>query len=343
MINSKFKPCLLPNDKVGERVDWAKRISNPKEWIASVKLNGIRIEIADGVAYSRSLKKFKSKWVQQKANDVSSLSENIILEGEIFGIGMNLEEIKHFVTSVDVTSEASISKLKADKRRGKWRFPGRSIEWLTTYPKELKVYLFDYWHEDTKLNKQVRVEYVSELIKDNRNNGFLDIAPYFEFKSINELLEIYEDIIDDKGEGLVIYRKRSIYKNNRYTLHQNQGYKIKDNAIPYEGMILDIIEGTVVDEYSERGLNELGYSTTSKRKEDRVPSGMAKGFYVVTTDGKKLIVSLKNTNNSAKVELLKNKDLYLGCEIEFMGMAPSKEGGVPSQAFYNMNNFVWQQ
>ena len=341
-MNKNFKPMLAPNDRPGANIDWAKRLGCVSNWMFSEKLNGIRLELdmKNGIAYSRALKPFRNKYIQKLATEIADIFEptNIeVLEAEIYAPGLNLEEIKHFVTSIDVTTKASRTKFKRELENGKW--PGRDLDWLCTYPKELKFFVFDVWIDNMVLDKETRYNYLKRIMK-RYTHPKLELIKQWQTNDLFFITEKYKDIVSRGGEGLMLFRRKSLYKTNRYTNKQNQAYKMKDNSNEYEGVIIDIEEGTVVDPDAPKTTNELGYSVTSNKKEDRLPSGMAKGFTVRMDDGKELIVRLKNCDNSQKTWLLENYEDYIGERINFVAMKPSKVGGVPSQAIFDFNNFT---
>ena len=106
---------------------------------------------------------------------------------------------------------------------------------------------------------------------------------------------------------------------------------MKDDANEYDGVIVDILEGTQIKEGVERSINELGRSTTSKKKDDRESSGMAKGF-LIHYEGKEFTVGLKGFDNEAKKEMLQNKDKYVGRHFKYSAMAPVKD--LPRHAYF---------
>jgi hypothetical protein len=81
-------------------------------------------------------------------------------------------------------------------------------------------------------------------------------------------------------------------------------YKIKEDNLQFDGVILSLEEGTEVIEGVDKKINELGRSVTSKLKEHRTPSGLCKGFKVLMDDGNELTVSLKITLTQRRAMLL---------------------------------------
>lgn len=87
----------------------------------------------------------------------------------------------------------------------------------------------------------------------------------------------------------------------------------------------------------ETTLDNFGFSETSKKKDDRELSGLAKGFLVSFTkeDGTNVgefIVGLNGFDNSQKRELLENKEQYIGRHFKYTGMKPVLS--FPRHAFF---------
>lgn len=336
-MKADFEPMKAPNDKIGISVDWETRLGDLNDWVYSEKLNGIRgeFDFARATVFSRTLIPIRSveiqNWIWQIAQ--TKLGELNLVEGEFWSPELNLEEIKHFVMSKDVTSKSSVTKLKAAMRNDKWKFPGRSVEFMSTFPESLKLYVFDYYSETS--NKQLRYNVLKSAF-DFPKHDKVELIRHYKVPSISYLKTKYQNVIDKNGEGLMLIRLSSMYKTGRFTELQNKMFKMKDNGRFFNGVIKDVLEGTYVDPDAPKTINRLGRSVTSKRLEDRIPSGMAKGFLVKMEDGRTLTVSLKNTTNLKKEVLFNSRHDYVGLEITFIGMLPSKVGGMPSQSFIDM-------
>jgi hypothetical protein len=152
---------------------------------------------------------------------------------------------------------------------------------------------------------------------------------------IDDIYQAYDQVILDGGEGLVAMKRKSFYKPGRITLPSAQGYKIKDNNVEFFGTIISVEEGTIAREGSEKTINAFGRSKTSQLKEDRIPSGMAKGFMVkLDDDGREFIVPISGFDWSERVNLLNHPDAWIGKHIKFIGMHPTKIGGLPRSVHY---------
>ena len=343
---ANWKPLLLANDTPGEIVNWDERLVDidQGQWILSEKADGGRVELVeDGRALSRELKEIQSSQVQFMAAELTdSLQHSGIIEAEFYAPNMTFSELMHFFKTADVTSESSVAKYtklwektKGDPAKG-WKYPGRSVEWLTTWHSELQFYVFDQvWSDSDDRGKWQRYQDLKDLFK-NAKPKYSKIINQFEVTHIDQVHQAYDQSIINGGEGLVAFRKDALYKNGRLTLNQGDGYKIKDSNNDYEGIIIGVEEGTIVKDGVEKSVNNFGRSKTSQLKDDRIPSGMAKGFLVRMEDGRELTVSLNGYDHDARKVLLANPEHYIGEEITFSGMPPvsARLDSVPRHCHY---------
>ena len=340
---STFKPQLLPNNKAGVSPDWAERIEDPQAWLFSNKLDGARVEIKDdGEVVGRSLKSLPSIHINYMAREIAQLlqiQEGSVIEAEFYSPEMNFAEIMHFFRTEDVTSTHTLQKyLKLWKKTGGhsengWPYPGRSVEWVTTWHDSLKFYAFDVVNIHTpEVGKAVRTLALGRYCDNYKaimGTLSLDLVmiPQIPLDHIDAMYQMYDQAILDGYEGIVAMHKNSNYKFGRHTLNSKQAFKIKNDNLEFDGRVVSIEEATEVREGAMKTTNELGRSVTSKLKEDRVPSGMAKGLLVIMGDGNSLTVSLKGFDHPARRRMLENPSEYVGKWIRFTGMAPVKEGG----------------
>jgi ATP-dependent DNA ligase len=357
---SNYKPQLLPNNKAGVDPNWEERIVDPKEWLLSFKLDGGRVAIkSDGDLVGRSLKGLPSVHMNWMAREIALLlqkRDNIIIEGEFYSHDMNFSEIMHFFKTEDVTSTKTVEKYKklwmktGGKKDNGWKYPGRDVEWLTTWHDSLKFHAFDLVDTDyPNTPKAIRTISLEESCKEY-NIKVGDMSPDLVFikqrvvYSLTEMYEMYNEAIDLGYEGIVAMHKSAHYKFGRYTLNSKKAFKIKNDNVEFDGLIIAVEESTVAIEGAPKSTNELGRSVTSKLKEHRQPSGMAKGFLVQMEDGRELTVSLKGFDHPARIKMLQEPLAWIGETIRFTGMHPVKVGGVPRSAHYTAGNIreaVW--
>lgn len=344
----QFKPQLLPNDKAGETIDWEARMSNPADWLISHKYDGARVEVfEDSTVKGRSLKSLPSIHVNRMAEDFTLLSQHSgVVEAEFFAPNMTFSEIMHFFKTEDVTSEKTVAKYTKlwEKTAGNpakgWKYPGRTVEWLTTWHDELQFYIFDHvftnGDDRTKLERYQALQMMFR--QRNLSSADVQLIHQFEPEHVDQIYQAYDQAILNGGEGLVGIKKSAKYKYGRLTLNQAEGFKIKDSNKDFEGIIIGVLEGTSARDGSKRIVNELGRSRTSQLKEDRVPSGLCKGFLVRMGDGNELTVSLNGYDHQDRRDLLKSPQDWVGMKIKFTGMAPVKLGGCPRHAHYTKGN-----
>jgi hypothetical protein len=354
---STFKPQLLPNNKAGIIPNWEERIEFPEDWLYSYKYDGCRTELRfEEETLGRSLKLVGSKNIQEMHNefDFNHGRYGGVLEAEFFSPNMNFPEISHFFKTQDIESEHTRvkyeklwAKTKGDtvwilggvehpvgslfgedkKKAIMWSYPGRSVEWLTTWQPCLKFYVFDYYLQDT-LNKAQRSEMYHDMVNDAESDNMFPIQQN-SFTHLDNLYQAYDQSQLDNVEGLIVMHKDSLYKHGRHTLNAKQGFKIKADNEKFSGVILYVEEATMAREGAEKTINELGRSRTSQLKEDRVLSGLAKGFKVKLDDGNEMTVSLNGFDNTDKADLLYGRKDWIGQRITFTAMSPVKTGGCP--------------
>lgn len=364
-MKKQFKPELIPNSKTGEEFCLKENIKVPSEYLYSLKHDGGRVEIfADGPGLSRELKVLASKHIQEMVKEIQEATKIVgghIIECEFYAPNMTFSEIMHFFKSSDVTSEkkkkhwakewkktnggtSTYTKTKNGQpyEQG-WEFPGRTPEWLTTWHPELKLYAFNMLDLSAMdQDKELRDNNLKFTVNLYKHNNLNDNLRYVEQKVLdteNEIQRMYDDAVESGEEGIVAVRLDSLYKFGRHTLKSGNIFKIKEDKLQFDGVIIGVEEATEAREGAEKTINELGRSKTSQLKEDRIPSGLAKGFMVRMEDGREFTVSLNDYNNDEKKALLLNAEDYIGKWIRFTGMAPVKHGGMPRQARFTKGNF----
>jgi hypothetical protein len=118
--------------------------------------------------------------------------------------------------------------------------------------------------------------------------------------------------------------KNSSYKMGRHSLNSGMAYKIKEDNLQFDGVILSLEEGTEVIEGVDK-INELGRST-SKLKAP-YSSGLCKGFKVLMDDGNELRF-FKDYPHPERRAMLLDPSPYIGQTIRFTGMGAVKEADV---------------
>lgn len=354
-VYKKFKPNLIPNSKVTDPIDLKSILGdNVYNYIISYKKDGCRMEFVDGNILTRALKPITSLWIKDKFQKLADKGKEIgiILEGEFFSPELRFNEIIRYFKTEDVGSESSIKKLLKLEESGKLasEWPGRSVQFLSSYPESLKLYPFDLLiigQEDIPYFSRMEWLFSAVYDEDGILNEFKDLiefGPWFNLGtkplivSYEQLEQEYEKALELGYEGLVIANKDRTYKFNRSTAKDNHIFKMKEDKLQYDGVVLDIIEGTIAKEDAPKTTNELGRSVTSKLKEDREKSGLASGI-LSEFEGHPIKVSLEGFTHDDLRELLANKEEYIGQWFRYTGMAPVAR--VPRHAHASKSN-MWR-
>ncbi len=342
-----FRPNLIPNNLKSDPTDFDKIIKKNggyEEYRVLKKKDGCRLELIDGEVLSRALKAPGSKLVVDRfkliAEEFKKL--NILVEGEFYVHGLKFNSIFRFFSKSDVTCpkyKLQLEKeLKKDSEKFLKEYETTDIEFLTTFHKDLKLHIFDCVildKLDLDLGFEERMFFLKERIKKStflNSNEFIEVSKTYVLHSEEELNQVYQDCLDEGYEGLVLVHYNHEYKLGRNSLTQGTLLKMKEDSLEYDGIILDVLEGTSVKDGVETTLDNFGFSETSKKKDDREPSGIAKGFLVQYEDIGTFVVGLNGFDNTDKMGLLRSKDLFIGKHFKYTGMKPVKD--FPRHAFF---------
>lgn len=349
-ILKNFRPNLIPNNPKSEVTDFHKIIMKKggyDKYIILPKKDGCRLEIIDGQVLSRAMKSPGSKLVVNRFQPFADLCKliNIAVEGEFYQHGLKFNAIFRFFSKSDVTTESYKKELwklySKSPAKFEKEYDGLSFEFLTDFNEDLKFWLFD----GIVLDRPDLVGYgerMSEII--SRLNDFSKekySLKYVEFPHLvdqeegfdySNLEELFEFNLEEGFEGLVLVHKDHKYKFGRNSLNEGTLLKMKEDSIEYDGVILDVLEGTNIKDGIEKTVDKLGYSETSKKKGDRELSGLAKGFLVSFEDKGTFIVGLNGFDNTDKEGLLRSKNLFIGKHFKYTAMKPVKD--FPRHAFF---------
>lgn len=349
-ILKTFKPNLIPNNPKDGSVDLDKIIQKNggyNQYLISRKKDGCRLNLIESKVLTRALKVPGSKLVverfQKLANQLKEL--DIAVDGEFYMHGLKFNAIFRFFSKSDVTTISYLNELKKaqkkDPKKFRNEYDGLSIDFLTNFNHNLKLHIFDGIVIDNP--EIVRFEDRMNTIKSRMQTilsdedlKFIKFAKFDVAQNKEELENLYEEALELGYEGLVLTHKDHEYKFGRNTLNQGTLLKMKDDALEYDGIVLDVLEATSIKEGVERTTNELGRSVTSKKKDDRELSGLAKGLLIQFESLGTFTVGLKGFSNEMKRELLKNKSQYIGRHFKYTGMAPVKD--FPRHAYFD----VWR-
>lgn len=278
-----FKPQLCPNEQL-------EKAFLPYPLLASYKLDGIRCIFNSGNMLSRSLKQFPNKQLKDIFEVIKQYAKcnNLILDGELLSKSVTFNELSGLIRQLDC-------KL----------------------PDDLYFYCFDLITGENFLEPfNHRIDNLKNCIDLSLPNfKVIEQRMVFNEKEVDAL---YEDALTWGCDGLILRNPDSPYKFGRATLKQGMAFKLKP-FVTFDAKIIDVLQGTVVDPKAEKTINELGYSRTSKLKEDRLPSGRASDFVVLYGTGLHLKVSIAATQEE-KQAIWEHKADYIGRWIEYKGM-----------------------
>lgn len=347
-IPVKFKPNLIannPKDDSFSKEDMHALITahgGIKNYIIFPKKDGCRMEVGVGPkVLSRSLKEPGSNLVKARFKDFNDLclSLNIIVEGEFYMHGEAFNHINRFFAKSDVTTPEYLKELTNMKEKKPEafydKFRGKDIPFLTKFHKELKLWAFDFIITDRPDLTGFKDRWEEALKRLKKHSlRFIELpVPLLNINSFEELDEAYQYVLDNDYEGLILVHKDHVYKYGRSTLKSGTIFKMKEDKEEYDGIVLAVEESTIVKEGVEKTINELGRSKTSKKKGDRIPSGMAKGFTVEYEGLGTFCVNLNGFDHEERKEIFENPKKYIGRHFKYTGMKPVKD--FPRHAYFD--------
>lgn len=270
-----------------------------------------------------------------KTEDITTDKKIKELQGDLlkFNLHGTVDKPKWVTVELD-----KVSWLEGEGYRSKFEtnWPGRTVEFMSNYSEDIKLWPFDCFFPDfPQMEYRERMEkllssFCTGELKEFRNivntRGWWNLfeeSSGEDIKTWENLESLYAYALNDNFEGLVIARADRTYKMDRSTVKEATIFKMKEDKNEYDGIILDIEEGTKVKEGVERTKNELGRSVTSKLQNDREPSGIAKGIKT-EYNGYEHTVSFEGYSHEELKEILQNKEQYIGKWFKYQGMKPTK-------------------
>lgn len=294
----EYKPMLCPN----EQIDLDKI---PYPQLASFKLDGIRCIFHPTLGMvSRSLKPIPNKQLNEKFVHIIEFSKvhNIILDGELYAHGRTFQDITRACMTDNLWSVDTLKKLKKETDE-----PTKYVDNLIN---DIKFYMFDLLNEDEIFKKRV-IKYQALNLQHGKIVGQVPT------NCKEDILRMFELAQKEGYEGLILKNPNGLYKFGRATVKENLCYKIKP-FIDFSKLIKGVVQSTQVKEGTERTINELGHSVTSKKKDDRELIDKASAF-IVDWNGQDLKVTIAATD-AEKEEIWANRDEYIGKEVNFKAM-----------------------
>ena len=275
----QFKPMLAPNEAID-----VERIPYPR--VASFKIDGIRLIVfPDGSMKTRSLKDIPNQCVVDYFQQVAMFAKkfHILLDGELHAQSLDFNELSGLVRRLD-----------------------------SPVPDDMRFLCFD-----SVMNNQFHIPFIERIGNIPAISGLCHPIEQRLVYDPESVMDFYQEAIEWGCDGLILRSPLGHYKCGRGTLKEGLIYKLKPFET-FDGIILDVIQSTVVDPTVEKIINELGRSVTSKKMGDRIPIEMSAGF-VVKFNNLPLTVTIALSHEERRM-IWANRDSYVGKMIEFKGM-----------------------
>lgn len=300
-----FKPMLAI-----DATDNLKNIKYPK--FASYKLDGIRCIFHPQLGMiARSLKPIPNKQLQEKFKFMVEIARrgNRIYDGEIYSHDNTFQEITRACMTQDFTDKDTQKKLMKEL---KFKHKAELDVYIMRLLTSMKFHCFETYFDGIP---EVFMNKIS-IIKNLDHHSVVPVSQWV-VNSADEVQALFKKALSEGYEGLILRAPESTYKFGRSTLKEEFMLKVK----PFETedlIIKDVLQASEVDPEAEKKINELGYSVTSRKKDDRILIEKASAF-LVDYNGNPMKVSLPMTDDE-KIEIWVNRELYIGKTIEVKGM-----------------------
>lgn len=268
---SKFAPMLAYT------IEDTSKISYP--CFVSIKLDGIRVVILNGVVMSRSMKPIRSKAVQELFGHERYNG----LDGEILYGDWNAPNVFNLTTQTVMATE-----LKAIFSKDK-----------------LRMAVFDDTSSDDV--------YVDRLISAQRKVGpNMQVLEQFRVESEAQLLMFEKNALEEGFEGIMVRAITGPYKQGRSTQKEGTIGKLKRFSDD-EAVVIGFEEK--LHNTNEAKTNELGRTQRSQAQEGMVGAGTL-GALVCTCKGIQFTMG-SGFDDVGRAEVWQNKEKYLGKLAKF--------------------------
>lgn len=250
---------------------------------ASVKLDGIRVIILDGVVYSRSMKPIRSKAVQE----LFGKPEYNGLDAEVLYGSWGAKDVFNLTTQAVMSTELKDGFTKD----------------------ELSLAVFDYVLSDeaypSRYNK-------AQDIVSRANDPHMDVLAQRLVCSEAELLAFEDFALGIGYEGVMVRSIDGKYKQGRSTAKEGIIGKIKRFS-DAEAVVIGFEEK--MHNTNEAKTNELGRTQRSQAQEGMVGTGTL-GALVCECNGIRFTMG-SGFDDAGRAEVWANKDKYLGKLAKF--------------------------
>jgi DNA ligase-1 len=242
----------------------------------SPKLDGIRCLNKDGQPMSRTLKPIPNLHIRKAL----SLAEFDGLDGELI-VGP--------ATDKDVFNKSTSGVMRSS---GTPPF---------TY------HVFDIFNMDAPFQKRY------EALLKRSLPPFITVVPHYVVHTLDRLLEIEEEFVQQGYEGAMGRSLDGHYKQGRSTFREGILFKIK-RFVDDEATILDMVEE--MENLNEKTTNALGQSERSSHKENKRPKGTMGALVVKNTAGQQFEIGTGFTADN-RADFWKRKQELIGQTVKY--------------------------
>jgi DNA ligase-1 len=240
----------------------------------SVKLDGIRVLIVDGVVVSRNLKPIRNKHVQ-------------VLFGKVEFNGLDGELIVGDPWAPDVYRVTNSGVMSEDGEP------------------DVNLYVFDRW-DMPELPFDERMTYI--LARYENTYPSMKIVGQVVVNNEDELLEIEERVLDEGYEGLMIRDMSKGYKYGRSTLKECYLAKLK-RFVDHEFKVVGFVER--MHNGNAATVDALGHTKRSSHQENKTGRGDLGALVCEMADGKQFTCGT-GFDDALRAEIWSNQSAYLG-------------------------------
>jgi len=272
-MSKSFKPMLAYT------IEDTSKISYP--CFVSLKLDGIRVVIIDGVVMSRSMKPIRSKAVQELFGKAKYNG----LDGEILYGDWNAPNVFNLTTQTVMATEL---KPEFDKS-------------------ELYMAVFDY--VSSPHHYCLRYQQAEDIVKHGIQ---MEMLTQMEVHNEQELLEYEAYALNNGYEGIMVRSINGPYKQGRSTQKEGTIGKLKRFSDD-EAVVIGFEEK--LHNTNEAKTNELGRTQRSQAQEGMIGAGTL-GALVCTCKGIQFTMG-SGFDDAGRAEVWANKDEYLGKLAKF--------------------------
>ncbi len=256
----------------------------PYPVLCSVKLDGIRALVVDGIVYSRSMKPIRSKVVQR----LFGKPEYNGFDGELLYGDWNAPNVFNLTTQVVMATE-----LKPEFDKTKINFA-----------------VFDKYDEAGGIER--RFEKFREMDSSVLEENQVKLVYNYQANSENYLLEYEKQCLEAGYEGIMVRSLAGAYKQGRSTAKEGTIGKLKRFSDD-EAVVIGFEEK--MHNTNEAKTNELGRTQRSQAQEGMVGVNTL-GALICTCKGIQFTMG-SGFDDAGRAEVWANKDKYLGKLAKF--------------------------